>query len=282
MSAQDRGTIASTGAGSAATPRAEPAAPGESSFGGARFAGWRAVFRREFRSYFATPLGYIFLVLFLLASGYLMVSRDFGRFLELRQASLDPLFTYIPWLFSVVVPAVAMRLWAEERKSGTVELLLTLPVTLEGTYLGKFLAGLSFLGVGLALTWPAVLQVARLGSPDWGHVLAGYLGCVLTAAAFLAVGMLFSALSKNQVVAFILAVAACVSFLLVGLPQTQEAVGLWLGGYAERLVASLSLVDHFETLTRGLLEVRALLFYLVFTVVWLAGGSLVLGQTKTS
>ena len=115
--------------------------------------GWRAVFRREFRSYFASPLGYIFVVIFLIASGYLMVSRDFGRFLELRQASLDPLFDYFPWLFVVLVPAVAMRLWAEERKSGTVELLLTLPVTLPGTYLGKFLAGWCFLGVSILLTW---------------------------------------------------------------------------------------------------------------------------------
>jgi ABC-2 type transport system permease protein len=263
---------------------ATPTTPGVPSAGAfdLRFAGWRAVFRREFRGYFASPLGYIFLVLFLVASGFLMVSRDFGRLLEVRQATLDPLFTYIPWLFAVVVPAVAMRLWAEERKSGTLELLLTLPVTLEGTYLGKFLAGWSFLGLALALTWPAVFQVARLGSPDWGQVFSGYLACLLTAAAFLAVGMLFSALSKNQVVAFILAVAACVFFLLVGLPQTQEAAGAWFGGYAERLVSSLSLVDHFESLTRGLLEVRALLFYLLFTLVWLVGGAVVLNQTKTS
>ncbi len=244
--------------------------------------GWKAVFRREFKSYFASPLGYIFIVIFLLASGYLMVSRDFGRFLELRQASLDPLFDYFPWLFVVLVPAVAMRLWAEERKSGTVELLLTLPVTLAGTYVGKFLAGWSFLGLSIFLTWPAVLQVMRLGDPDWGAILCGYFGSLLAAGAFLAVGMLFSAASKNQVVAFILAVSASIVFLLLGLPETQETIGSYLGGFAEQIVQSLSMVDHFDVLKRGLLELRAVLFFVIFTLVWLVGGMLVLQRTKTA
>lgn len=242
--------------------------------------GLGAVFRREFKGYFASPLGYIFIVIFLVASGYLTVSRDFGRFLELRQASLDPFFAYVPWLLVVLVPAVAMRLWAEERRSGTVELLLTLPVTLPGSYLGKFLAGWCFLAFTLLLTWPVVFQVARLGDPDWGPILTGYLGCLLAAAAFLAVGMLFSALTKNQVVAFILGVTASVVFLLLGLPQTLEVVGGTLGGYAEAVAASLSLVDHFGSLTRGLLELQALVFFVVFTLGWLAAGMLVLQQTK--
>ncbi len=245
-----------------------------------RLAGLDAVFEREFKGYFSSPLGYIFIVIFLVASGWLMVSRDFGRFLELREANLDALFTYIPWLLVVLVPAVAMRLWAEERKSGTVELLLTLPVTLEGSYLGKFLAGWAFLGVSLLCTWPAVLQVMRLGDPDWGAIFAGYLACFLSAGAFLAVGMLFSAMSKNQVVAFILAVAASVLFLLFGLPQTQQAVGNIFGGYPEQLVASISLLDHFETMTRGLIELRTLLFFAVFTVGWLVAGMVTLHQTK--
>lgn len=246
-----------------------------------RFSGLGPVFRREFKSYFSSPLGYIFIVIFLVASGYLMVSRDFGRFLELRQANLDALFAYIPWLFVVLVPAVAMRLWAEERKTGTVELLLTLPVTLEGSYLGKFLAGWSFLGVALALTWPAVFQVARLGDPDWGTIASGYLGCLLSAGAFLAIGMLFSALSKNQVVAFILAVTASVSFLLLGLPQTLEVIANLGGGYLEQLMASVSLIDHFQTLSRGLVELRAVLFFLLLTAAWLVGGMLVLDRTKS-
>jgi ABC-2 type transport system permease protein len=247
-----------------------------------RFAGLQSVLKREFKSYFASPIGYIFIVIFLVASGYLMVSRDFGRFLELREANLDALFTYIPWLMVVMVPAVAMRLWAEERKTGTVELLLTLPVTLAGTYMGKFLAGWGFLAVSILMTWPAVFQVSRLGDPDWGTIFTGYLACLLVAGAFLATSMLFSALSKNQVVAFILAVVACVTFLLIGLPQTQEFVGKWFGGYLEQLAGGLSLLDHFESMTRGLVELRTLLFFCVFTVGWLISGMAVLNQTKTA
>ena len=246
------------------------------------FTGLRAVFRREFRGYFSSPLGYIFIVIFLVSSGWLTLSRDFGRFLELRQASLDSFFIYVPWLFVVLVPAVAMRLWAEERKSGTVELLFTLPITLEASYLGKFLAGWCFLAFSLLLTTPLVFQVARLGDPDWGTIFTGYLGCLLLAAAFLAIGMLFSALTKNQVVAFILGTAATVLFLLVGLPQSLEAVGGLFGGYVEQLMASLSIIDHFETLTRGLVELSTLVFFFAFTAGWLVCGMLVLDRTKAS
>ena len=247
-----------------------------------RLTGMSPVFRREFKAYFSSPLGYVFIVIFLVASGFLTLSRDFGRLLELRQADLAPFFTYLPWIFVVLVPAVAMRLWAEERKTGTVELLLTLPVTLEGAYLGKFLAGWSFLGVSLLLTWPVVFQVSRLGNPDWGSVLGGYLGSALAAAAFLAIGMLFSSLSRNQVVAFILGVAASAAFLLLGLPQTLEVIGNLCGGYVAQLVEGLSLVDHFETLSRGLLEFRSLIFFGLFTLGWLVCGMLVLDRTRAA
>jgi len=247
-----------------------------------RFNGMKPVFRREFKAYFSSPLGYVFIVIFLVASGFLTLSRDFGRLLELRQADLTPFFAYIPWLFVVLVPAVAMRLWAEERKTGTVELLLTLPVTLEGAYLGKFLAGWSFLGLSLVLTWPMVIQVARLGDPDWGAIAGGYLASALVAAAFLAVGMLFSSLSRNQVVAFILGVAASAAFLLLGLPQPLEMISNLLGGYPEELFAGLSLVDHFETLSRGLLEIRSLVFFGLFTLGWLVCGMLVLDRTRAA
>jgi ABC-2 type transport system permease protein len=247
-----------------------------------RLTGLKPVYRREFQGYFSSPLGYIFIVIFLVASGYLTVSRDFGRFLELRQASLDPFFSAIPWIFVVLVPAVAMRLWSEERKSGTVELLLTLPVTLPGSYLGKFLAGLSFLALSLALTAPVAFQAERLGNPDWGVIVAGYLGCLLVAAAYLAIGMAFSAATRSQVVAFILGVSGCVVFLLIGLPQTQEVVGALFGGYVEQVVAGLSVVDHFDALTRGLVGLGSLFFFAVFTAGWLAVGMLVLDRTKAS
>ena len=246
------------------------------------FTGVKAVFERELKAYFATPLGYVYVVIFLVASGYLTVSRDFGRFLEIRQANLDAFFAYIPWIFVVLVPAVAMRLWAEERRSGTVELLLTLPISLAGAYLGKFLAGWTFLALSLFLTWPVVFQVARLGDPDWGVMLSGYLACLLSAGAFLSIGMLFSALSKNQVVAFILGVATSVIFLLLGLPETLDFVGRTLGGYVAQVLGSLSLVDHFDSLTRGLVELRTLAFFLLLIAGWLLSGMLVLRETKAS
>jgi ABC-2 type transport system permease protein len=247
-----------------------------------RLTGLKAVLMREFQGYFSSPLGYIFVVIFLMAIGYLTLSRDFGRFLELRQASLAPFFAYIPWLFVVMVPAVAMRLWAEERKTGTVELLFTLPVTLEASYLGKFLAGWSFLAFSLLLTVPVVYQVERLGNPDWGVILTGYLACLLVAGLYLSIGMLFSAATKNQVVAFILGITGCVIFLIIGLPQSLEMISKYFGGYPEQVVASLSLIDHFDSLTRGLLELRSLFFFVVFTAGWLLAGMLVLNQTKAS
>lgn len=247
-----------------------------------RYTGLRAVFKREFKGYFSSPLGYIFIVIFLVSSGWLALSRDFGRFLELRQASLDPFFMYVPWVFVVLVPAVAMRLWAEERKTGTVELLFTLPVTLEASYLGKFLAGWSFLAFSLLLSCPLVIEVARLGDPDWGVLLTGYLGCLLLAAVYLAIGMLFSAITKNQVVAFILGTAATTIFLIIGLPQSLEWIGAILGGYAEQVFLSLSLADHFDAMTRGLVELSSVAFFLLFTAGWLVCGMIALDRTKAS
>ena len=246
------------------------------------YTGLKSVFRREFRSYFATPMGYIFIIIFLIASGYFTISRDFGRFLELRQASLDAFFSYLPWIFVFLVPAVAMRLWAEERKTGTVELLFTLPITMRGSYLGKFLAGWAFMLVALAATWPVVFQVARLGDPDWGVIFTGYFGAALMVATYLSIGMLFSAVTKNQVVAFILGVTVSFVFLVVGLPQSLEVIQTFFGGYSEQLVASLSLMDHFGTLTRGLVELGSLAFFGTSTIGFLAMGMILLNRLKAS
>jgi ABC-2 type transport system permease protein len=246
------------------------------------FTGLKAVFQREFKGYFASPLGYIFIVIFLLSANYLTLSRDFGRFLELRQASLTPFFTFVPWIFVILVPAVAMRLWAEERKTGTIELLLTLPVSVPGAYLGKFLAGMSFLGFSLLLTTPLIFQVVRLGQPDPGPLFTGYLACLLMAASFLAIGMLFSAVTKNQVVAFILGIAVSLLFLILGLPQTLEVIGSVFGGYPEQVLTALSFSDHFQTLTRGVLEWRSVLFFLIMTTAWLLGGLILLERNKAA
>ncbi len=155
-------------------------------------------------------------------------------------------------------------------------------MTLEASYLGKFLAGWCFLIFSLVLSVPLVMQVARLGDPDWGVIFTGYLGCALLAGCYLAIGMLFSAITKNQVVAFILGTAATVLFLIVGLPQSLETIGNRLGGYAEQVFLSLSMADHFDTLTRGLIELGTLAFFLVFTAGWLLCGMLALDRTKAS
>ncbi|MCG8454784.1 MAG: hypothetical protein MI919_00775, partial [Holophagales bacterium] len=157
-----------------------------------------------------------------------------------------------------------------------------LPVTLEASYLGKFLAGWCFLAFSLFLTWPLVWQLTRLGDPDWGVLFAGYLGCLLLAGAYLAIGMLFSAITKNQVVAFILGTVATLFFLLVGLPQTLEFIGTYFGGYTEQVLLSLSLTDHFETLTRGLVQLGTVVFFLAFTAGWLLCGMLALDRVKAS
>lgn len=248
------------------------------------YAGLKAVFKRELRGYFATPLGYIFIVIFLVISGALTLSRDFGRFLELRHASLEPFFNFLPFIFVVLVPAVAMRLWAEERKTGTVELLFTLPITLRGSYLGKFLAGWAFLLIGLAMTWPLIATVLYLGSPDLGTIFTGYLASALLVSTYLAIGMFFSALTKNQVVAFILGVAASFLFLALGLPQTLEIIGgvPLLGGYLEQLLGALAMTDHFDSLTRGLLELRSFAFFAISTLAWLWSGMILLDNVKAS
>lgn len=249
-----------------------------------QYAGLQAVFKRELRGYFATPLGYIFIVIFLVISGSLTLSRDFGRFLELRHASLDPFFVYLPRIFMILVPAVAMRLWAEERKTGTVELLFTLPITLRGSYLGKFLAGWAFLLITLACTWPLVITVLYLGSPDLGTIFTGYLGAALLVGTYLSIGMFFSALTKNQVVAFILGASASAIFLALGWPQTLEILGNapGIGGYLAQVFGSLSLNDHFDTLTRGLVEFRSFAFFAIATLGWLFAGMYLLDNVKAS
>ncbi len=246
------------------------------------YTGLKAVFKREFRGYFVTPLGYIILVAFLITCGLLTISRDIGRFLELRNASMGPFFAQLPLVFAVLVPAVAMRLWAEERKTGTVELLFTLPITLRASYLGKFFAGWGFLTVALALTFPIVLVVAWLGDPDWGVILTGYLGSALCAGSYLAIGMLFSAITKNQVIAFILGLAVSLIFLKIGQPQSLESIGNVFGAYVEQLAGSLSINDHFNSLSRGLIELRTLAFFGLSTLCWLVIGMFMLNEVKAS
>jgi ABC-2 type transport system permease protein len=184
-----------------------------------------AVFKRELKSYFTTPLAYVFLVIFLAVAGYLAFKEGFY---VARQADLQAFFTNLPLLFVFLVPAVAMRLWAEERKIGSVELLFTLPVTIVQAVLGKFFAAWVFIGIALALTFPIVGAVSYLGSPDLGLIFMGYFGSFLTAGGFLAIGCFFSALSKNQVIAFVLSLLACAVLLLIGMPSALNYLSSFL------------------------------------------------------
>ncbi|QNK02085.1 ABC transporter permease subunit [Dyella telluris] len=238
-----------------------------------------AVTRRELRSYFVTPVAYVFLVIFLVLSGILTFYA--GDFYERKQADLQPFFVMHPWLYLVLVPAVSMRMWAEEAKGGTLELLMSLPLTLAQAMLGKFLAAWIFIGLALVLTFPIWITVNYLGSPDNGVILAGYIGSWLMAGAFLAIGACLSAVTQSQVVAFVLTLVVCFLLILVGQPQVME---FFQGAMPRKLVnalAHLSMVRHFEAISRGVLDLRDLLYFVASMAAWLTAGVLTLDLKRT-
>lgn len=237
-----------------------------------------AVFRRELASYFATPVAYVFIVIFLALAGAL--TFYLGGFYERGQADLQPFFSFHPWLYLFLVPAVAMRLWSEERKVGTIELLLTLPVTMVQAVLGKFLAAWVFIGLALALTFPVWLTVNYLGDPDNGVILAGYLGSWLMAGAFLAVGICLSAATRNQVVAFILTVLVCFLLLLAGFPLVLNVFSGWAPPALLDAVTQLSFLTHFAAIAKGVLDLRDVLFFVFTILAWLAACVVVLELRK--
>jgi ABC-2 type transport system permease protein len=233
-----------------------------------------AVMRRELRSYFVTPVAYVFLVIFLVLAGILTFYA--GDFYERGQADLQPFFVMHPWLYLILVPAITMRMWAEEAKGGTLELLLTLPLTLCQAMLGKFFAAWLFIGLALVLTFPIWITVNYLGSPDNGVILAGYLGSWLMAGTFIAIGACLSALTRSQVVAFILTALVCVLLILIGQPQVLDFFSGALPRKLINAVAHLSMLRHFEAIARGVLDVRDLLYFLLSMVSWLIAGVLLL------
>jgi ABC-2 type transport system permease protein len=219
------------------------------------------IMRRELASYFATPLAYVFILIFLMLAG--VFTFYLGGFYERGQADLDAFFGFVPWLYLFLVPAIAMKLWAEERKSGSIELLMTQPVTIWEAVLGKFLAAWLFTGLALALTFPLWLTVNYLGKPDNGAILAGYIGSFLLGGGFLAVGSCMSALTRNQVVAFILGVVACFVFLLAGFPLVLDLFRSWAPQPLLDAVASLSFYVHFQSISKGVIDVRDLLYFVM-------------------
>jgi ABC-2 type transport system permease protein len=217
------------------------------------------IMRRELASYFATPLAYVFIFIFLvLANAF---TYYLGGFYEHGQADLDAFFTFHPWLYLFLIPAIAMKLWAEERKSGSIELLMTQPVSLRDAVLGKFLAAWLFTALALALTFPLWITANFLGHPDNGAILAAYLGSLMLAGGFLAVGSCMSALTRNQVVAFILGVVVCFAFLLAGFPMVLDAFRAWAPQWLVDAVASLSFLTHYESIMKGVIDVRDLLYF---------------------
>ncbi len=217
------------------------------------------ILRREFASYFATPLAYVFILIFLVLSN--AFTFYVGDFYQRGQADLRPFFMFHPWLYLFLIPALTMKLWAEERKSGSIELLMTLPVKVWEAVVGKFLAAWLFTAIALALTFPIWITVNYLGSPDNGVIFASYLGSLLLAGGFLAIGSCMSALTRNQVVAFILGVVACFVLLLAGYPLVLDAFQGWAPQTLINAVASLSLLTHFQSITRGVLEARDVLYF---------------------
>lgn len=202
-----------------------------------------AVTRRELYAYFATPLAYVFLAIFLVLTA--VFTFYIGNFFERRQADLLPFFAFHPWLYLFLMPALAMRLWAEERKGGSLELLLTLPIRLRDAVLGKFLAAWLFAGLALLLTFPLWFTVNWLGEPDNGAILAAYLGSWLLAGAYLAIGSCLSATTSNQVIAFVLTVVVCFLLVITGFPVVLAAFHGWAPGLLVAAVANLSFLTHF-------------------------------------
>lgn len=239
-----------------------------------------SIFKRELAGYFSTPVAYVFIVIFLMLSGFFTFSERLGGLYENGQADLQAFFSWHPWLYLFLVPALSMRLWAEERRSGTIELLMTLPITLPQAILGKFLAAWAFTGIALAGTFPVWITINYLGSPDNGAIVTGYLGSLLMAGGFLAIGSAVSGITKNQVIAFVLSIIPCLFFLLLGLGGLAD----WLGGVVPLsvvdTVTSFSFLNHFDGMQRGLIELRDVVFFASIIVFFLFLNALVLDSRK--
>jgi len=236
------------------------------------------VFRRELAAYFATPVAYVFIVGFLLLAG--IFAFYVGGLFERGQADLKPFFGYHPWLYVVFMPAIAMRLWAEEWRSGTAELLLTLPVGVGGVVLGKFLAAWAFTAVALALTFPVWITVNVLGDPDNGVVLAGYLGSLIMAGGYLSICACLSAATRNQVVAFVLGVVVCLLFTVAGSPVVLDAVAGWAPRVLTEAVAGFSFLARFSAIMGGVIDLRDVIYFASLIALWLFANAVVVDRRK--
>jgi ABC-2 type transport system permease protein len=219
----------------------------------------KAIMKRELGGYFTSPIAYVFLVIFLLLTGFFTFTV--GNFFERGEASLVSFFTWHPWLYLFLVPAVGMRLWSEERRLGTLELLLTLPITSWQAIVGKFLASWAFLALALVLTFPVVITVNWLGDPDNGVIIAGYVGSLLLAGAYLAISCMTSAMTRNQVISFILSVMICLFLILAGYTPVTDLLTRFANPVVTQTIAAFSVMTHFEGFQRGVLDTRDVIFF---------------------
>ena len=238
----------------------------------------RTIFTRELTGYFITPVAYVFLIIFLAltASFTFYLGNFFGR----GQADLQSFFAFHPWLYLILIPAVTMRLWAEERKQGTLELLLTLPISMAEAVLGKFLAAWAFTAIALALTFPMWLTVNYLGEPDNGTILAGYIGSLMMAGGYLAIGAWVSALTKSQVIAFIVAAMLCFVFTVSGLPIVLNFFAAWAPAIIVEAVASFSFLTHFNDISRGVIDLRDIVYFASLIAFFLFANAVVIELKK--
>jgi ABC-2 type transport system permease protein len=237
-----------------------------------------AVFRRELTSYFATPVAYVFIVIFLVLCG--VATFQLGGFFQRGQADLLPFFGFHPWLYLFLIPALSMRLWAEERRAGTIELLLTLPISPTAAVLGKYLAAWAFTAIALGLTLPLWVTVNQLGEPDNGAIAAGYLGSLLMAGGFLAIGSVTSAATKSQVIAFVVSVVACFALLLAGFPPVIDLLDSWAPAWFVEQVAGFSFLTRFDAISKGVIDAGDLVFFVSLIAALLAATVVVVETHK--
>ena len=240
--------------------------------------GLKAIFKRELGSYFDTPVAYVFIVIFLVLNG--IFTFYVGGFFERGQADLAPFFEFHPWLYMFLIPAVSMRLWSEERKSGTLELILTLPVSLTASVVGKFLAAWVFTGLALLGTIPIWVTVNYLGDPDNTVIAISYIGSLLMAGGFLSIGSCVSALTKNQVIAFVVSFIICLAFNLSGFPMVLDVFNAWAPQFVVEVIGSFSFLTHFDSIQKGVIDIRDLIFFESLIGFWLFANVLAIEFNK--
>ncbi len=239
-----------------------------------------SIYKREFTSYFVTPVAYVFIVIFLFMTG--TFTFYLGAFYESNQADLEPFFRFHPWLYLFLIPAISMRLWSDERKSGSIELLMTLPVSITDAVVGKYLAAWSFTAVALFLTFPMWLTVNYLGNPDNTVILASYIGSLIMAGGFLAIGSCISAFTKSQVIAFVISVVICFMFILSGFPMVLDLFQGWAPQAVIDAIASFSFFTHFTSIKKGVIDIRDIIYFAALITFWLYVNVVVVETKKAS